>query len=109
MSTYFDTRLTLSIPRNYLPLNLFHCHLWKHFDTLSVYRGSLCEQSGRARTTRSPKLQRLNRHEKSNTRNSSLASPCARKLPRSHASTLRHSDTPTTLAPSSLVKPGKGW
>src|SRR5689334_1636959 len=35
-----DSALTLSIPRNSLPLNMFHRHLLKHFDTLSVNRGA---------------------------------------------------------------------
>ena len=58
-SWFFDNWLTLSIPRNSLPLNMFHCDLLKNFDPLSVYRGFVVDQVARARTARSAKLQRL--------------------------------------------------
>src|SRR5437899_3182059 len=47
-SPKIDSVLTLSIPRNFLSLNMFHCHLWKHFDTFSVYR-DLCVPSAGCR------------------------------------------------------------
>src|SRR5882724_9168047 len=39
MSPNFDSRLTLSILRNHLPLTLFQRHPLGNSDTLSVYRG----------------------------------------------------------------------
>src|SRR3989442_923851 len=53
MSPNVDGRLTLSIPRNSLPLSTFHRGSLENFDTLSVNRGPLCDQVARARTTRS--------------------------------------------------------
>jgi len=61
-----DSNLTLSNLSNYLSPTAFHVHPLANFDTLSVYRGSLCDQLGRASTTRSANLQRLSQHEKSN-------------------------------------------
>src|SRR5438067_13599985 len=66
MSPNIDRRLTLSIPHNSLPPNPLRVHLLEHFDTLSVYRGSLYQPAARARAACSAKLQRLCRHEKSN-------------------------------------------
>src|SRR5207245_1182175 len=43
-SPKFDSRLTLSIPHNSLPPNPLRARLRAQFDTLSVYRGSFCEQ-----------------------------------------------------------------
>ena len=66
MSINIDGTLTLSILSNSLPPNPLRVHLCKHFDTLSVYRGSLCDQLGRASIARSANLQRLSQYEKSN-------------------------------------------
>src|SRR2546425_2936496 len=63
-SPNFDSRLTLSIPCICLALKSFHRRALEQFDTLSVYRGSLCEQVARARTACSTNLQRLSGPEK---------------------------------------------
>src|SRR5260221_3875850 len=55
MSPIFDSNLTLSIPCKPLPPNPLHVHLLEHFDTLSVYRGPLCEPVARTKTARSAK------------------------------------------------------
>ena len=76
VSINIDTGLTLSNLSNSLPPNPLRVRLLTHFDTLSVYRGSLCEQVGRASTPRSANQQRLSQHETSNnkqSRNSTLA------------------------------------
>jgi len=44
MSPNIDDRLTLSIRRNPFPPNLLPVRLREDFDTLSVYRGLLCDQ-----------------------------------------------------------------
>lgn len=104
-STYFDTHLTLSIPHNSLPLSIFHRTPLENFDTLSVYRGSLCEPVGRARTARSATRQRLNQRENSN--NPEIQLSWCRKTSRSDS--LHGFNAPTASGPSSLVKPGKVW
>ncbi len=52
-SNNIDTTLTLSILRNSLHLMPFHVRTLEDFDTLSVYRGPLCEQAGGAMDARS--------------------------------------------------------
>src|SRR5439155_19098947 len=64
-SPKIDIGLTLSIPYNCLPPNPLRVLLRENFDTLSVYRGLLCEQVAHASNARLSNLQRLTRHEKS--------------------------------------------
>src|SRR6266851_8099817 len=103
LSTKFDSTLTLSIPHNSLPPNPLRVHLLEQFDTLSVYRGSLCEQVARARTACSAKLQRLSRHEKSH--------PIKRI---NQINSINSTPRPSTLDPRlptgfRLVKPSQAW
>jgi|SRR6266478_6256675 len=46
MSPKIDSRLTPSIPHNSMLPSLLRVRLFIHFDTLSIYRGLLCEQVG---------------------------------------------------------------
>src|SRR5438552_13248647 len=103
MSINFDGALTLSILSNTRPPNPLRVQLCKHFDTLSVYRGSWCEQVARGRSTRSACNDSVN-HEKST--NPATQTSRRRKTSKSDsymASTLQR--LPARQAQSSLVKP----
>ena len=97
----FDGGLTLSIPRNSLLLHLFHCHLWKHFDTFTVNR-DLCVRSAGCR-------KRMSNFE--NTRKFKHLPLPPKVCPRAslYAPTLHVRACPLAPRPaqSSLVKPGK--
>src|SRR2546426_12684105 len=99
----FDRSLTVSILCNFFPLYTLHRGSLEHFDTLSVYRGSLCEQVAGIRITPSTTRQRLSQHETSN--NPEIQPSRCRKTKRSNS--LSGFNAPTASCPSSPVKPGK--
>ena len=115
-SPKIDACLTLSIPRNSLSPNRLRVHPLRHFDTLSVYRGSLCEQVARARTNdavnmKNQTIQQLQSRAVEKHRDPTHSTPPtlqrfnAPTLQRFNASTLQQ--VPACQAQSSLVKPKK--
>jgi hypothetical protein len=98
----FDIRLTLSIPCNPFPPNPLHLRLREQFDTLSVYRGLLCER--RAPETRAQQ-----------TCNDSIDMKNDIQLTQSQLTQFTqltnslHPRPSIGFARSSPVKPGKAW
>src|SRR6266436_5988123 len=102
----FDSALTLSIPRNSLPLNMFHCDLLKNFDTFTVNRDLCVRSAGCRRFMSNFENTRKFKHLPLPPKVCPRASLYA---PRSNAPTLQRSTSVPATRPSTLVQPSQAW